>query len=178
MAVTITKQSGDLVQTIDTNFNIVFSATTDTPIYDTSDPPVQTGTATMVSLTTSVSYNETDPVTQQQRVSAGSGTSSATVSGEYTQDTFPQCSMTYIPRGSNTNESTPTTITNFDLDNVPVNPNTIELLAMAGASSNIKNVTITVTGTDSEDESTTETYTLRVENNLNKIKTYIKRVYP
>lgn len=172
MAVLITKQSGDLVQTIDTNFSIVFSATTDTPIYDTSDPPVQTGTATMVSLTTSVSYNE------QQRVSAGSGTSSATVSGQYTQDTFPQCSMTYIPRGSNTNESTPTTITNFDLDNVPVNPNTIELLAMAGASSNIKNVTITVTGTDSEGESTTETYTLRVENNLNKINTYIKRVYP
>jgi hypothetical protein len=169
MAITITKVSGDLRHVIDDNFALSFSATTDTPIFDDSDPPIQIDTAVMTSLVITLSHQESPNL-----ISINNGVTSCSLSGKYTQRTFPQSSMTYALKGSNA----PITLINFDMDNIPPNPSAIELFSIQGSPINLKIVTVSVKGIDSAGVQKTVSYTLTIENNYNKVKNYISQVYP
>lgn len=131
--------------------------------------------ASMSSITASIALRNV--VNNVDTISNGSGVSSCSITGQYTNIQFPNNSYKYVPKGKSDLNSPVTTVNNFNPDTAPTNTN-IELLEVNPDSSTTKTTTITVTAIDSLGTTKTQTYTYTIEQNYGQYKDVIKRVYP
>ena len=162
MPVTITASgSNSYRDTTYTPLSLSFSASTDLGV--------------MQSITASISQRNI--VNSVDTISNGSGVSSCSITGSYTNIKFPNNQLKYVPKGKSDLNSPVTTVNNFNPDTAPTDTN-IELLSVTPDPNQTLNATITVTATNNLGATATETYDYVIEQKYDQYIEVIRRVYP